>query len=68
MTTTLDPAELKNVFKEALSEVLLERRAIFHDLIEEIVEDIALARAIEDGLGSGRVSRDEIFRVLDSKS
>ena len=68
MTTTLDPGQLKSVFKEAFSEVLLEKRHIFHDLIEEIVEDIALARAIEEGLGSGRVSRDEIFRVLDGKS
>jgi hypothetical protein len=36
-------------------------------LDEDDAEDIALARAIEEGVGSATVSRDEIFVVLDGE-
>jgi hypothetical protein len=31
----------------------------------EIIEDVALARAIQEGEGSEPASREEIFRILD---
>src|SRR2546425_4786426 len=44
-----DDERLKDLFKTALLEVLEERKDILRDLIEETLEDIALARAIEQG-------------------
>jgi hypothetical protein len=35
------------------------------DLLEEALEDIALARAIEEGEQSQLVTRDEVFDVLE---
>ena len=35
------------------------------DIVEEAMEDFALTRAIEQGLGSESVSRDEVFTVLE---
>ncbi|MBM4037639.1 MAG: hypothetical protein FJ290_03915 [Planctomycetes bacterium] len=67
MTTTLDREQMKNVLKEAIIELVQEREGVFRDLVADIVEDIALARAIREGLGSGRVSRDEVLRVLEAK-
>lgn len=36
------------------------------DIVEEAMEDIALARAIEEGLGGESVSRDEVFSHLET--
>jgi hypothetical protein len=41
--------KLKDVFKAALREMLEERREMLRDLIEEALEGIAMARAIEEG-------------------
>jgi hypothetical protein len=35
------------------------------DLVEETLEDIALARAIEQGQRSEEVSRSEVFSILE---
>ena len=46
-------------------DVVEERHDLFYELIEEILEDIGLSRAIEEGMESGRVSRGEVFAVLE---
>jgi len=38
-----DEIKLKQLFKEALIETLEERKYIFHDLITETIEDVALS-------------------------
>jgi hypothetical protein len=59
----IDESRLKELFKEALVEVLEERQELMRAFIEEALEDIALARAIEEGEGSPAISRDEVFRI-----
>jgi len=61
----MDDARLKALFKTALVEVLEERKDLLRDAIEETLEDIALARAIEEGRRTGEVSRGEVFSVLE---
>ena len=56
--------ELKDALKAALVEVLQERSDLLRDVLAEVMEDIALGRAIQEGEGSERVSRDEVFRAL----
>ncbi|MFA4836185.1 MAG: hypothetical protein WC749_08980 [Dehalococcoidia bacterium] len=65
METILDEARLKEILKEALVELLQERKEVIYDLVIEAVEEIALARAIRDGETSGPVSREEIFGILE---
>ena len=63
-----DPSEdarLKALFKTALTEVLEERKDLLRDVIEETLEDIAVARAIEAGQRTAEVSRSEVFSVLE---
>ena len=50
--------------KSALTEALEERRDLVLDIVEEAMEDIGLVRAIEMGLESESVSRDEIMAIL----
>jgi len=63
-----DEVRMKKVFKAALIEALEERKDLFSDLFREITEDIALAKAIEEGEKSLKVSRSEVFEVLERKS
>jgi hypothetical protein len=64
-TATLDEAKLKELLKSAIVEILEERKDLIRELLEEVIEDIALARAIEEGEHTARVSRDEVFEVLE---
>lgn len=67
MAATFDDEKLKDLVKSALVEVLEERRDLVRDIVEEAMEDFALARAIEQGLGGESVSRDEVFAVLEGE-
>jgi hypothetical protein len=65
MAVTLsDETRLKALLKEALVEVLEQRREWFSSLVAEALEDIALVQAIKEGETSAIVSRDEIFDLL----
>ena len=61
-----DESQLKEAMKAALVEVLEERADLLREVLTEVLEDIALVRAIQEGESSGQVSRDEVFRLLDS--
>ncbi len=64
-TATFDEATLKHLLKSALVEALEENRGLVQEIVEEALEDIALARAVEEGLNNESVSRDEIFAILE---
>lgn len=59
--------ELKKLIKEALIEVLDERKDILQEMIGEAIEDIALREAIKDGRKSKLVSREAIFKKLSGE-
>jgi Asp-tRNA(Asn)/Glu-tRNA(Gln) amidotransferase C subunit len=61
----IDNERLKDVLKEAMLELLQERKDIFQDAFAEVLEDFALARAIDEGLQTEQVSRDEVFAALE---
>ena len=65
---SIDEDRLKEVLKKAIVEVLEERRDLFSDLIAEVIEDLALVRAIQEGEATESISRAEIFQVLEGKS
>ncbi|MFV9506245.1 MAG: hypothetical protein AB4911_16975 [Oscillochloridaceae bacterium umkhey_bin13] len=68
MTMTLsDEARLKALLKEALIEVLEQRREWFSALMAEALEDSAFVLAIKEGETTEIVSRDEIFALLGAK-
>lgn len=68
METLVDDIKLKNLMKQALIEVIEEKREVVHDLLVEAMEDVAMIRAIQEGEDSGPAGRDEIFEILsDSK-
>ena len=66
--TGISRETLKQVMKEALSETLREQRDLLRDVFLEVIEDIALVEAIEEGRKTEKVSRERIFDVLESRS
>ena len=67
MQTVMDEGKLKQIFKEALAEMLEEKKNIFHDIVMETMEDIAMSRAIQEGQGSGTATKKEIFDILEGR-
>lgn len=63
-----DEGKIKQLMKEALIEALQEQRGVFHDLIVEAIEDIALTNAIGQGAGTKSVSRKEVFDILKGQA
>jgi len=61
---TLNAEQLKTLLKVAIIEILQEQKEVFTDLIIEAMEDIALAKAIEEGESTEIVSREAIFNIL----
>lgn len=52
--------------KEALLEVIQEREDVFLRSFGEVLEDYALAKAIDEGMSSETVSREEVFALLET--
>lgn len=68
MEPPINHEQLKNVIKTALVEVLEERQDLLYDAIENAIEDVAFARAIEEGESTELVEREEIFKLFKGKS
>lgn len=66
MAATIDEKELKALLKAAVVEALDEQRTLVREIVEEAIEEIALARAIDEGLETKPATRDEIFHVLEN--
>jgi hypothetical protein len=66
MAASVDEEKLKELFKSALVEVLEERGDLVRELFAEALEDVALARAIGEGMQSATVSREEVFASLST--
>ena len=63
---SLDEARVKELFKQAILELFQERRDLLYDLFVEVLEDLALVNAIQEGESSETVSRAEVFQILES--
>jgi len=61
---SLDEGRIKELLKEAVLEVLEERRDLIYDALAEAMEDFALAKAIQEGEPSESVTREQVFQTL----
>ena len=63
----MDEEKLKSIFKNAIVEVLEERHELLRSLLDEAIEGLALARAIEQGESSGLATRQEVLGILEGQ-
>jgi DNA polymerase III alpha subunit len=68
MEAQINQQQLKDLIKSALIEVLQERRDLLYEAVEEAIEDIALARAIQEGENAELVERDEVFKLFEDRA
>ena len=65
---TVEERRLKGLLKDAVVEVLEERRDLLRDALQESLEDMALVRAIQAGEKSPLVSRKQVFKRFERKA
>ncbi|MEI6332238.1 MAG: hypothetical protein WCP16_23610 [Pseudanabaena sp. ELA645] len=61
----LEAQDLRPLLKELLREMFTQERDLLAELIYEVMEDVAMAKAIAEGKNSENVGRDEIFALLE---
>lgn len=65
MSSLTDDTRIKDLFKQAMLELLTERRDDFYELFSEALEDILMVSAIREGENSETVSKTEVLRALE---
>ena len=58
--------QMLEMMKLALGQVLDERREFFREVFEEIMEDVGLAKAMEEERDSPIVPRSELTEIFDA--
>jgi len=64
----LDKEVLRQMLKEVLTEAIQDQRGLLHDVFAEVLEEIGLAKAIDEGLTSEMTTRQEVTSILDEQS
>ena len=65
-TISVEELHLKDLVKEAILELMQERRDELEEIFAEVIQDVALAKAVEEGESTETVSKAEILQVLES--
>jgi len=65
MELVLKDETIKPLLKEVIYEMLEENKNKFREIFEEVIEDIYMAKAIQDGLNSEISTKKELYKVLD---
>jgi len=63
-TLTAQDKHLKDLLKQAMLELLEERRDLFSEIFAEAIEDAGLVNAIKEGQAGYNVSKDDVLKIL----
>lgn len=64
---SIDEKKLKDLLKETLIEVIEQKKDLFHDIVAEAIEDIAITNAIKEGESTESINREEVFNIIEGK-
>jgi hypothetical protein len=64
-TAAFNEKKLQGIVKSALADAFKENRELMQDIVQEALEDIAMGRAIEQGLETKPVTRKKVFSILE---
>jgi hypothetical protein len=64
MELTISETQVKELLKQALVELLQERRDLFYEVLLEAMEEAGLANAIHEGRCNELVSEEQIAAIL----
>ncbi len=63
--SSMNEIQLKELLKASLSELIQEKPELFRIVLEDVLEDVGLGKAIEEGTRSGYVSEATIREALN---
>jgi len=63
----IDKDALKRTVKEALREALTEDRHLVHEILAEVIEDLAIGEAIKKGRETDICSREDVFKAIEGQ-
>ncbi len=63
--TKLTTDDLKKIIKESVEETLSEKK--LKNIFQEVIEDIALARAIDEGMATESLNKKAFLKKLKSR-
>ena len=66
-TITITPSELRRLVKAAVTEAFQEQRAVLHDMVVDAIEDIGLAKAMDEANDESTFTDQEFFAILGPK-
>jgi hypothetical protein len=65
-TVSVVDVRLRDLLKQAIPELIEGRRDVLEGIFVDVIEDLALVRAIEEGEASEPVTQAEVLQVLES--
>lgn len=68
MELVIDETRTKELIKQAIIELMQERRDVVYEIIVEAMEEIGLANAIREGRRDEWVSEAEIQTILEEQA
>jgi hypothetical protein len=64
MELSISDEKLKEIMKEAVIEIIKEKRKVFYEILLEAIEEVGLANAIREGRKNKFVGEDRILKML----
>jgi hypothetical protein len=68
MEICVDETKLKELMKQAFVDALEDRKELLYEVLSDVIEDMALARAIEEGEATADVSLQEVLDILQGRA
>lgn len=65
-TIDLSEEKIKELLKEVLIELMETKKDDFHELFLEVIEEIGLKNAIQEGRKNDFVAEEDIFLLLEN--
>jgi len=67
MPLSIHDQKTKELLKEVMVEIIVEKRDFFYEIMLEAMEEIGLANAITEGRKNDFVSEDSILQILEDR-
>jgi ribosomal protein S20 len=65
MSKVVNQSELKPLIKETLNEMIRDNKEEIREMINEAIEEIAMANAVREGRKNDYVSEKRILKILE---
>jgi len=65
MELSINESKMKELLKEALIEMMKDKKEIFYEIVKEAIEDVGMANAIKEGRQNKFVEEQRIIEIIE---